>query len=167
MSNDHRNGYDMPEELKALVEQGKARLPDAAKCCDRHALEALVERGARSMLGREPPAQDRRVGSITVRELLDALGQPDINAAREAIGRLKGEREAAAAEASEFHKHLSAVITAGQLLKARKLEELDEILPQLRALFASPPALTLLLYVVWVDENAKPVPVALSTPGAN
>jgi hypothetical protein len=164
----HENGFDFTPALGALITKARERLPPPAACCQRHAMEALIERGARAILETESPGSHRRLGELTVAELMQVLGQPELEAAREALHRTRAAQEATQADAEQLHRDVGALRSPGTLSRLGTAQEASEFFAQLVAAFNEPPlGHTLIVHICWVDRAGQYTAGGVHAPGAN
>ena len=166
------SGHVPPEafspELVALMERAKSRLPQGiTACCQAHVAEALIERGCRAMLEEEKPESGRMVGSLTVSELAHALGQPELESAREAIARHQKAKEAAAQEAHLLHEQIGAIRQVGSISRITSDAELEKFVELIRASWRAPPRQALVVHTVYMDERGPEAGPKVITTGVN
>jgi hypothetical protein len=140
-------------ELLELARTAAERLPEAARCCERHIVAALLERGVRAILGEESPLSDRFVGLLTVRELRNALGAPDLEATKQHIARQRLAAKRAADEADLLLKDIGAVRSQGTISRLATEEQARDLAEKLVRARASSPALVLVIHSVWADAT--------------
>ncbi len=151
---------ELEPEYRAMLDRWAELVPEKCRCCRKHIAIALMERGAGAYRAVRP-RPEALVSTLTVGELAEALGAGDVDQQR--TQRAENER----AEAEVRQKMLDTLYAligdigrlagrvhgAPAIIRVDSPKMLEEQLAVLRANYAEPPVLDMVILYAFVGEK--------------
>lgn len=152
----------VPPNLEALVQQARERL-EVLTGTDLRAgdlLVALIERGARALVGAQSTDRDdRKLWEISVAELADQLGVVDLQAAREAARKARDAQEKLAQSAMAIFHDTEGLRMVAMAHRYTTPEEIETAAAKLTNTMKHHPNVAIVLAVGYVDPTQPGAPV--------